>query len=217
MNFPMSFSPWQFQIRQLLVPKAGSDAAECEDVIALNEQSGRFAVADGATEAFDARQWAARLADGWARGDQSALNPNDFRRWVGAEGEQLHAAWNKRQLPWYAEEKARRGSFAAFVGLQIERASGGALHWRAIALGDACFFLVHGDQLRVAFPLGDAQSFHSCPLLVPSLINQQQAALAQTATAAGSLAEGDVCWLLSDAVAAWYLQKHHTGDAVLRE
>lgn len=213
----MSFAPWQFHIRQLLVPKAGSDATECEDAIALNEQKGRFAVADGATEAYDARRWAAQLADGWARGDESALSPDDFRRWVSAQGEQLHAAWHARQLPWYAEEKARRGSFAAFIGLQIESADGGALCWRAIALGDACFFLQRGDELRVAFPLADARSFHSYPLLVPSQVAQQQAALEQTATAAGPLVEGDVCWLLSDAVAAWYLHKRAAGDRILRE
>lgn len=213
----MSLAPWHFQIQQLLIPKPGSSAGECEDAIALNETNGRFAVADGATEAFDARNWALRLADSWAQGEESALTVEDFRRWVTTQGERLHAAWSNRQLPWYAEEKLRQGSFAAFIGLQVELAGDGALRWRSIALGDACFFLMREGKLRIAFPLSDPQSFHSCPLLVPSLVGGQQAALAQTAIAEGWLAAGDVCWLLSDAVAAWYLRKHRAGDAILRE
>ncbi|MEJ7616309.1 MAG: hypothetical protein WKF30_04905 [Pyrinomonadaceae bacterium] len=212
----MSLAPWHFQIQQLLLPKPGSGAGECEDVIALNETGGRFAVADGATEAFDARNWALALANNWAQGEESALTVEDFRRWVTTEGERLHAAWHNRQLPWYAEEKLRRGSFAAFVGLQVELTGDGALRWRSIALGDSCFFLVREGKLCVAFPLSDPQSFHSHPLLVPSLVVQQQAALAQTVVAEGRSSPA-TCGLLSDAVAAWYLQKHRAGDAILRE
>ena len=74
----------------------------------------RFAVADGATEAFDARNWAERLAQHWVEHD-SALTVEDFRQWVAGEGRELHDSWNGLTLSWYSEEKARDGSFAAFA------------------------------------------------------------------------------------------------------
>src|SRR4029078_1075426 len=104
---------WEVRTQQVLLPKSGFEASECEDWIAGDEQNCRFAVADGATEAFDARNWAQRLAHNWVRSD-SALTPETFHRWVVAEGLALHSSWSQLTLPWYAEEKARKGSFAAF-------------------------------------------------------------------------------------------------------
>ena len=46
---------WELQTRQLLLPKLGHELSECEDAIAIDAERWRFAVADGATEAFDAR------------------------------------------------------------------------------------------------------------------------------------------------------------------
>ena len=106
---------------------------ECEDAIGINRAAGRFAVADGATEAFDARSWARLLAEGWVVSEPPALTPEAFGAWVAGQGTALHGAWEGRTLSWYAEEKARRGSFAAFVGVQLELTNG-APHWAAIVL-----------------------------------------------------------------------------------
>src|SRR2546423_9479601 len=106
-------------MRQLLLPKLGHDVSECEDVIAFDAQTGRFAVADGATEAFDARNWASRLAQQWVK-TESTLTSEEFRKWVETEGRELHGSWNGLSLSWYSEEKARNGSFAAFVGVELD-------------------------------------------------------------------------------------------------
>src|SRR5215510_4167355 len=102
-------STWELRTQQLVLPKSGFESSECEDFIGVDEQNCRFAVADGATEAFDARNWAERLAHNWVSSD-SALTPETFKEWVTAEGLALHSSWNKLSLPWYAEEKARHGS-----------------------------------------------------------------------------------------------------------
>src|ERR1043165_473869 len=106
--------------RQFVLPKEGSADEECEDAVAQSADSSRFAVADGATEAFDARRWAARLADEWVGAKSAPLTVEEFRPWLAEQGEWLRAYWEGRRLPWYAEEKRRAGSFAAFVGLRLE-------------------------------------------------------------------------------------------------
>ena len=139
---------WQLRAERFLLPKEGAQEAECEDAIGVNLAAGRFAVADGATEAFDARSWARALAQGWVACEPPALSRESFGAWVVGQGTQLHDSWQGRALPWYAEEKARRGSFAAFVGVQLELTNG-ASHWTAIALGDSCL-VQRRDDLRAA-------------------------------------------------------------------
>ena len=105
---------WELETRQLLLPKLDHEITECEDFIAADEDTCRFAVTDGATGGFDARNWARRLAQSWVQ-TQSALTAQEFREWVATEGRELHDSWNGLNLSWYSEEKARTGSFAALA------------------------------------------------------------------------------------------------------
>src|SRR5678816_1550718 len=157
---------WDLQLRQLLLPKLGHDASECEDAIAFDIQRARFAVTDGATEAFHAQQWARNLAAHWVQ-TEATLTPEEFRKWVAAEGRELHDSWNGLTLSWYSEEKARTGSFAAFAGVELDLTSA-TPSWKAIALGDTCLLHCRGGALLKSFPLTRSESFNSNPILVAS-------------------------------------------------
>jgi hypothetical protein len=206
----------QFQVGQFLLPKEGAEASECEDAIGVNLAAGRFAVADGATEAFDARSWAQHLAEGWVTTEPPALTREAFGAWVAGQGSVLHESWQGRTLPWYAEEKARRGSFAAFVGVQFELTNG-APRWTALALGDSCLIQRRGALVCHALPVADYQRFTSTPLLVPSLGQLHESVLGQTLVESGRVEPGDVLWLLSDATAEWFLKRAAERDGVLDE
>lgn len=201
---------WELRRRQILLPKSGFELSECEDFIGVDEQNGRFAVADGATEAFDARGWAQRLAHNWVQSD-AALTPDAFNDWIAAEGLALHASWNQLKLPWYAEEKARNGSFAAFVGVEFDL-DAEVPSWRAIALGDSCLFHCRGGSLLKSLPLSDAASFNSAPLLVPSDPALYRSSAHALVLDSGACQHDDVLFLLSDAVAAWYLEHPEQSD-----
>jgi hypothetical protein len=205
-------SGWQFETRQFLLPKSGYQLSECEDAIGINPVRRRFAVADGATEAFDARTWARQLAQGWVEIDAAALSPEEFRSWVNLQGNSLHDSWRGLELSWYAEEKAREGSYAAFVGLQLDP-EGAALRWRAIAVGDACLIHCRQRSVLTALPLVHSEQFNATPVLVPSRGARQSMALQQTLVGSGEVAPGDVILLLSDAAAAWYLMLTEQDDA----
>jgi hypothetical protein len=203
---------WQLRAAQFLLPKDGAAAAECEDAIGVNLAAGRFAVADGATEAFDARSWAQRLAEGWVATAAPVLTTEAFNSWVAEQGSALHEAWAGRALSWYAEEKAQRGSFAAFVGVQFETGNG-TPSWTALALGDSCLIQQRGRRIERALPVSDHRQFTSTPVLVPSRNQWHEAALGQLQVERGSFAPGDVLWLLSDATAEWFLRCAAERDA----
>jgi hypothetical protein len=204
-------STWQFQTRQFLLPKSGYQLSECEDAIGINTEACRFAIADGATEAFDAQSWAQRLAHSWVQIEGAALAPAEFCAWVAEQGQSLHDSWNGLRLSWYAEEKSRTGSFAAFVGVQLDLEIG-APSWTAIAMGDACLIHCRNEAILKALPISQYQNFNATPLLVSSNPAIQEAALQHIVIASGAIESGDVLLLLSDATAAWYLMLAEQDD-----
>ena len=206
---------WDLQLRQLLLTKLGQEASECEDFVAVDPQACRFAVADGATEAFDARSWAERLAQRWVQ-RESTLTLEEFRQWVAAEGRELHDSWNGLNLSWYSEEKARAGSFAAFVGVELDLNSE-LPSWKAIALGDACLLHCRGSALIKGLPLSRSESFNTAPILVGSNSSLHETTMPSVVIDSGSCENGDVLLLMSDAVASWYLQRLENGDGFVFE
>ena len=196
---------WDLATRQLLLPKLGHEPSECEDAIALDTENCRFAVADGATEAFDARNWAQRLAQNWVQ-NQSASTLEEFREWVAAQGRELRDSWNGLSLSWYSEEKARTGSFAALVGVELDLKTD-EVSWKAIALGDTCLLHLRQGTLLKSLPLCSSESFGSNPVLVASESSMHETSMKSVVIDSGSCESGDVLLLLSDGVASWYLER----------
>ena len=196
---------WDLDTRQFLLPKLGHEPSECEDAIAVDTQNCRFAVADGATEAFDSRNWAQRLAQHWVL-NQPASTLEAFREWVAAEGRELRDSWNGLSLSWYSEEKARTGSFAALIGVELDLKTD-APEWKAIALGDACLLHCRQGTLLKSLPLCRSESFNSAPVLVASDCSMHEASMKSVVIDSGSCEPGDVLLLLSDGVASWYLER----------
>ena len=194
------------------MPKSELEMTECEDAIGINLNRNRFAVADGATEAFAAQSWARQLAENWVNSDLAIVTVDEFRTWAAAQGQVLHESWNTAQLSWYAEEKARSGSFAALAGVQVDL-SGDIPCWNAIALGDTCLVHLRNGEIVQALPISSSDSFNATPWLLPSHIVLLDAACERIAVASGAVEHGDFLLLLSDAVAAWLLKLFETGDA----
>lgn len=201
---------WDVETRQLLLPKLGHAPSECEDAIAVDTQKCRFAVADGATEAFDSRNWAQRLAQSWVQ-KQTGSTVEEFREWVAAEGRELRDSWNGLSLSWYSEEKARTGSFAALVGVELDLNTD-APSWKAIALGDTCLLHCRRGMLLKSLPLCRSENFTSAPVLVASDSSMHDACMKSVVIDSGSCENGDVLLLLSDGVASWCLERFEKND-----
>jgi hypothetical protein len=188
------------------LPKRGASTTEYEDAVAWSRRAPRYAVADGASASAFARLWAFLLVHAYTAGRLRAEQLEDDlapvqARWAAVVG-------RRRLLPWYALEQVRRGAFAALAGLSLEDDG----RWTALAVGDCCVFQVRDDALVAAFPLQSPEAFARQPLLLCSrpAANASLRATGGIGTATGTWLPGDTFLLMSDALAATFLERIHT-------
>jgi hypothetical protein len=181
----------------------------------------RCAVADGATESAFSRLWARQLVSGFVSGRLTAPDlaelPLIGRRWARSVA---HALGRDERTAWYLERKADDGAFAALVGLEFaarpELGAGGGTY-AAIALGDSCFVHVHADAISRAFPLDRAAGFSARPVLLPSRPAPADDFAGAIARVGGTWRPGDTFYVMSDALACWFLASAERGDRPWRE
>jgi hypothetical protein len=184
--------------------KAGHSAEEYEDAFAA--AAGRFAVADGASEASFAADWARLLAEGFvaARG-----KPWEGLDWLPPLRKRWAAAVDGRALPWYAETKRDAGAFATLLGLALQPPSAKKPGtWRALAVGDSCLFHTRGGRVLAAFPVESSTAFGSQPPLLGSRPGEGP----DSEQARGRYRPGDRFLLMTDALAQWFLARDEQGD-----
>ena len=180
------------------MPKHGNSNEEYEDACAVNAVQGRFAIADGAAESSFAALWARLLVDEFVK-PQTALA---WSEWLPGLQERWAAAVDHQQLPWYAETKVQQGAFATFLGVVIEPNC-----WRAVAVGDSCLFHLRDGNLRHAFPVQRSQEFTTAPWLIGSRGFNSTSMMKKEMRLEDDWRPGDRLWLMTDALAQWFLQK----------
>jgi hypothetical protein len=204
--------------------KAGNEATEYEDAYdyGWSPDSGaqvfRCAVADGATEASFSALWATKLVRAYCRGELGAA-PQLAESLQGLQQEWVaQTAVASPAQQWYVEEKLKHGAFSALVGLTLEGARASADgradagRWQALAVGDSCLFQVRGTRLVVRFPLARAAEFTNRPFLLSSNPAGNDALSDNTDTFIGDWQAGDRFYLMTDALAHWFLQKFESGE-----
>jgi hypothetical protein len=193
----------------LWLPKRGNSEEEYEDAAApaepLSEDTDEFrcAVADGATETSFSRLWAQLLVDGFV---------------ANTDCEELKAKWHEsiadKPLPWYAEQKAESGAYAALVGLTIKQVKRSGGTWKAEAIGDSCLIHVRGSDVLERFPLKHSDEFNSTPALLSSNEDDGLEHDEEFTFIEGEWRKGDIFYLLSDAIARWvYKRQEDYSDA----
>lgn len=179
------------------VPKAGNTDAQNEDAVVVAPKLRRAAVADGASEGWQSGPWAKVVATAYAK---SPPQPTTFLDWLLAT---RGLAPKTESKSWYAEEKQAVGAFATLAGVAFEEAKDGGIKWRAVAVGDSCLFQVRRAKLLARFPLETAAEFSNRPRLIGTAAD---AADEDPRWFAGRAELGDVFYLLTDAVAEWFLR-----------
>jgi hypothetical protein len=117
-------------------------------------------------------------------------------------------------LPWYAEEKARQGAFAAILGVVLydnANRGGSGGHWQAVAVGDSCLFQVRGEEVLVRFPVNDSAAFSNRPHLLSSNPDHAGRLVDHVCNKHGKWQAGDAFYLMTDALAYWFLRELEQG------
>ncbi|MEM7337258.1 MAG: hypothetical protein AAF467_01355 [Actinomycetota bacterium] len=196
-------------MRALWAPKAGSTDVEWEDGFAYDEAGQRAAIADGASSAIGAGEWARVLTAGWLREPFPLGEPAAFERWlrrrqpewqgpVGGDGE---------ASSWWADAVANRGSWAT-LGLVSLTGSGRDWMLEAAVVGDICVFLVRDGVLVDACPPPDSIEFGSHPELVGTDTRSIERTVGAMRVDRFPAADGDVILAATDALAEWALGHH---------
>lgn len=209
----------QVHVEAFSLPKHGNTAEEYEDAFShslkgretSNCTSFRCAIADGATETSFSGMWAKQLVRSFTKpgkpGDLLAEIPELQRRWAKTVG--------RRPLPWYAEEKASAGAFAAFLGLHLEvdpsEPTMGS--WKAVGLGDCCLVHLRAEAVLKRFPLQESSEFSNRPRLVSSNPRYNDTLAVSLQSREGRWQAEDDFYLMSDAMALWFYRKCEEGSA----
>ncbi|WP_327436258.1 serine/threonine-protein phosphatase [Streptomyces sp. NBC_01201] len=191
---------------------------------------------DGATESALAKDWARLLsraaaehalerpdllAGGAAFEEFAASVVDQWEPWLEQYTKERVA--DGRPLKWYEHTKLAEGAFATLLTVRVDpenvsktdaEAYSPAWRWQAAALGDSCLFHLRNDQLVEAFPVGSAEEFGTIPDLFGSR-NRDAALLAgRTRYTGGRCLPGDRLFLMTDALAAWFLSVSDHAEAL---
>ncbi|MFE9354035.1 hypothetical protein ACFYPB_07475 [Streptomyces olivaceoviridis] len=182
-------------------------------------------ISDGASESMFARAWSGmiawRAASGSYRVPDTLTGPgasfrhcitqlaDRWRNWVSSYIEQRVS--EGRPLQWYEEAKLASGAFATLLALRLDYGYATQVHegkqggfWNAAALGDSCVFQVRRHQIISHFPIKSSADFGITPSLLGSNANPDLVCR-RTLFYNGLFKDGDDFFLMTDALAAWFL------------
>jgi len=193
------------------------------DIIPHNSIYQRYAIADGASTAYLSGLWAGTLVDEFGLYESEITNKN-FLDLV--QTLILDKKWNTRltdfakkregegkPLSWYDEMALQNGAASTLLEISFPLEENKIKeNFSAIAIGDSCLFHVRNDDLVTKFPLQSSTDFDNSPLLIYSdpkrNVNLQEKI---SYLEDQSITTGDQIFLMTDALASWFLQQHENG------
>lgn len=189
------------------IQKNGFKPEENEDYFACSKDLSAFAISDGATESSYSAIWAEMLAKSFTESPFNYLSQN-----IVLPFKDMNAFIDEKlcnpSISWFAKEKAQQGSWATLLGIEFKQGLDNKdFEWHACAAGDSNLFLIRNNQLEIAFPITKPQDFNCSPTLLGSNIESQNQLINQFKFAKGSFLQGDIIFLMTDAIAKWFLEE----------
>lgn len=199
----------------LHLPKAGATAEEYEDSFDYSVKSGVAAVSDGASNNFESRLWASLLTHAFVHRPPAEFTPPKVLDWVDSVAAEWSGSMPWQDLTVFEEAKATLGSAATLVGLKFEspplRKTEGT--WQCLALGDSCLFQITRGQLVKSLPIAKSADFDIHPPLLSTRPENSKLITDRLITERGGWRAGDTFYLLTDAIAYWFLLEFEQGGS----
>ena len=207
------------------LPKEGNSRKEYEDAFFPRERGqirttqASFGVADGASEGIFSGWWAQILATSFCQRPDSDFDEalrEAHRRWRRRVGRYIgQRRRSGRPLRWYEESALQSGAFASLLVLSLDDLTdvNGKPRgtWSSVAVGDSCLFQTRGRELVARFPLNSAAEFGNRPLLIASRPERNGRMHDSIRTIQGEWRSNDRFYLMTDAIAGWFLAESEAG------
>ena len=206
-------------IRVWTLPKPDAEShRENEDRFAIaGFRPGQFlqapltiAVSDGASDGLFAREWARALARAAATTPEGVQGPETLAATVQQAAERWRAQTGTTELPWFLEARRNRPTGATLLRLTVYPEG----RWEALAVGDTCLVPVRQGEPGSVFPLARADDFSAAPdlLLVQAFHSEIVVRVPEEVRVLqGEWHAGDSFFLLTDALAHWFLRETEGG------
>ncbi len=81
-----------------------------------------------------------------------------------------------------------------------------------MVLGDTCLFQVRRESLIAQIPIAQSSEFNNRPFLVPSKDTNSEKVLSAIKVFEGDYQYNDCFYLMTDALACWFLQEYEGGN-----
>jgi hypothetical protein len=193
-------------LKALYAPKEGNSDAQYEDAFAVSSVDSpvfTVALADGASSAGFARDWAERLTKTFVAANGFPDTDDEAAAIIAHLGREWRETAAEKAVSWHAQEKLENGSAATLLVVTFDTV---ARTWKARAMGDICIFLIRKEKLRYAFPLTRAAQFNDRPTLLSTEIGSR--VLMPVAIRYEEKYEpGDRFLLMTDAFSQWFLKE----------
>ncbi len=191
--------PFHLNLHEFHIQKIGNKPDEYEDSFSYDIASGRFAMADGASESAYSGLWARSLTSAYvSHYSGSSLIPvieTARKQWLNG------IRWDG--MKWFVRNKVMRGSYSTFLGLSFS----GDNHYRAIGVGDTCLFHINEGEVT-SFPIRDQKEFGNTPILIWSgnPFSGEVKIPKWVYYVEGEIDEGDILIMATDSYSHWFMK-----------
>lgn len=210
------------------LPKEGEPEISNRDaylVLELPLKKGYFrvAVADGATQSYLSGDWAHFLVNMIVNSKKKSLGRNGiynffsinkfYEKWSDYVREYIQKRQNQgNALKWYEEEGLVTGSDSTLLYIEFkysEKLKKGKLS--AHAIGDTCLAHLHENNINTLFPIMQSVDFNNHPPLISSVSNNNNDLTDFENTTTFTIVNTDTLYLMTDALALWFIYDHEYG------
>lgn len=204
----------RFESRLRTLAKDVDYPDENQDVVRVDEERGRAAIADGVSSSIFARQWAGILVEAVLSGPPDPDDRDALARWLA----DLRAAWSRQidvsRLAWFQRPKLREGAFSTLLYIRLLPSgddSEGSWRLQGLAIGDSCLFLVRDGSVVQRFPILTSAELQSDPMVLGSVDLNRDERLSFHRIEE-PCRPGDLVVLCTDAIADWALRQEESGS-----
>lgn len=201
------------------IPKTNESPSDCQDTIAANPQTGRFAVADGVTRSFFPAEWSRLLVEHFCF-DSSDLNLTLLKtknwqdwltpiqdKWSALIQEKVSKKTGMASVHLKNSLLSNEPAASTFTGIEIRSNGQGNFEWQGMVIGDSCLFHFKGNKIN-SYLAKSSLDFNYHPEYFSSVpIGKNH----QPTFISGTFESGDVFLLATDALAKWIFNQYERG------